>query len=168
MLLSWLDCGLTLDIACEAEWLRRCDGSIGSVLHNYFLSPESSANLHCGVSISTEKLQFLLHSLSNTVTRPFTMNVGVEPDVLEHPPQDHRYVHPEELKKIGAYNVIMDRPNTTIMDYAMMSKSFLKSTSSWSELHIIAFRCLILEDLPISRILPLSDLPPDDDETMKL
>jgi hypothetical protein len=96
------------------------------------------------------------------------MNMGVEPDVLEHPPQDHRYVHPEELKKMGAYNVIMDRPNTTILDYAMMSKSFLKSTSSWSERHIVAFRCLILENLPISRILPASDLPPDDDETMKL
>jgi hypothetical protein len=96
------------------------------------------------------------------------MNVGVEPDVLEHPPQDHRYVHPEELKKIKAYNVIMDRPNTTIMDFVMMSKNFLKSTSSWTELHIIAFRCLILENLPISRILPHSDLPSDDDETMKL
>jgi len=69
---------------------------------------------------------------------------------------------------MGAYNVIMDRPNTTILDYAMMSKSFLKSTSSWSERHIVAFRCLILENLPISRILPASDLPPDDDETMKL
>lgn len=107
-------------------------------------------------------------SLCETVTRPFTMNVGVEPDVPEHPPQDHRYVHPEELKKIGAYNVIMDRPNTTILDYAMLSKSFLKSTSSWSEIHIVAFRCLILENLPISRIVPHSDLPPDDDETMKL
>jgi len=62
----------------------------------------------------------------------------------------------------------MNRPNTTIMDYVMMSKKILKSTSSLSELHIIAFRCLILENLPISRILPPSDLPRDDDETMML
>ena len=94
--------------------------------------------------------------------------MDVEPEVIQHPPQDHRYVHPEEVKKVGAYNVIMNRPHTTIRDYAMTSKMFLKATSSWSELHIIAFRCLILEHLPISRVLPHSELLSDDDKTMKL
>jgi hypothetical protein len=93
-----------------------------------------------------------LRSRSGTTTSDQAMDV--EPDVIEHPPQDHRYVHPEEVKKLGAYKVIMSRPHSTIRDYAMTAKNFLKSTSSWSELHIIAFRCLILNNLPISRVLP--------------
>jgi hypothetical protein len=107
-----------------------------------------------------------LRSRSGTTTSDQAMDV--EPDVIEHPPQDHRYVHPEEVKKLGAYKVIMSRPHSTIRDYAMTAKNFLKSTSSWSELHIIAFRCLILNNLPISRVLPHSELVRDDDETMKL
>lgn len=110
-------------------------------------------------------LKIFLH-LSDTTVSDQTMDV--EPEVIQHPPEDHRHVHPEEVKKVGAYNVIMNRPHTTIRDYAMTSKSFLKPTSSWSELHIIAFRCLILEHLPISRVLPHSELPSDDDKTMKL
>jgi hypothetical protein len=96
------------------------------------------------------------------------MNAGVEPRVLPHPPEDHRYVHPEELKKIAGYDVIMNRDYTTIMDYCMTKQGFLKSTPAWSDLHIMAFRCLLLESLPISRILPPAELPDDDDETMKL
>jgi hypothetical protein len=96
--------------------------------------------------------QLPLRSRSGTTTSDQAMDV--EPDVIEHPPQDHRYVHPEEVKKLGAYKVIMSRPHSTIRDYAMTAKNFLKPTSSWSELHIIAFRCLILNNLPISRVLP--------------
>jgi hypothetical protein len=112
------------------------------------------------ISMSTEEISFGPTSTA--------MNASVEPRVLPHPPQDHRYVNPEELKKIAAYNVIMNRDNTTIMDFCMTREGFLKSTSAWSELHIIAFLCLLLEDLPISRILPPAELPDDDDETMKL
>lgn len=45
---------------------------------------------------------------------------------------------------------------------------FLKSTSRWTEIHLIAFRCLLLENLPASRIIPQSDLPGDDDPSMRL
>jgi hypothetical protein len=78
-------------------------------------------------------------------------------------------VTPQELKNIPAYNIIMNKPNTTIMDYAMdKPEHFIKSTSRWTELHIVAFRCLFLENLPISRILPQADIPDDNDPTMKL
>ena len=39
--------------------------------------------------------------------------------VIAHVPQDHRYVTPQELKTVSPYNVIMNKPNTSIMDYAM-------------------------------------------------
>jgi hypothetical protein len=94
---------------------------------------------------------------------------GNAPRVIPHSLQDHRYVDPDELKKISVYNVIMNRQNSTIMDYAMTKqKDFLKSTSGWTELHLVAFRCLLLENLPITRILPETDLPDDNDPTMQL
>jgi hypothetical protein len=97
------------------------------------------------------------------------MDIVADPRVIAHVPQDHRHVTPQELKNIPAYNVIMDKLNTTIMDYAMdQPDRFIKSTSRWTELHIVAFRCLFLENLPISRILPQADLPDDSDPTMKL
>ena len=92
-----------------------------------------------------------------------------DPRVIAHVPQDHRHVTPQELKSIPVYNVIMNKPNTTILDYSMdKPEHFIKSTSKWTELHIVAFRCLFLENLPISRILPQTDLPDDNDPTMKL
>src|SRR5947207_6881852 len=94
---------------------------------------------------------------------------GNSPRVIPHSPQDHRHVDAAELKKINVYNVIMNRQNSTIMDYAMTKqKEFLKSTSGWTELHLVAFRCLFLENLPIARILPETDLPDDNDPTMQL
>lgn len=97
------------------------------------------------------------------------MDIVANPRVIAHAPQDHRHVTPQELKTIPAYNVIMNKPNTSIMDYAMdKPEHFLKSTSRWTELHIVAFRCLLLENLPISRILPQADIPNDNDPTMKL
>jgi hypothetical protein len=70
------------------------------------------------ISMSTEEVSFGPTSTA--------MNASVEPRVLPHPPQDHRYVNPEELKKIAAYNVIMNRDNTTIMDFCMTRQGFLK------------------------------------------
>jgi hypothetical protein len=97
------------------------------------------------------------------------MDNVADPRVIAHVPQDHRHVTPQELKNLPGYNVIMNKPNTTIMDYAMdKPEHFLKSTSRWTELHILAFRCLFLNNLPISRILPQADLPDDNDPTMKL
>lgn len=83
------------------------------------------------------------------------MDIVADPRVIAHVPQDHRHVTPQELKNIPAYNV-MNKLNTTIMDYAMdKPERFIKSMASrWTELHIVAFRCLFLENLPISRILP--------------
>lgn len=82
------------------------------------------------------------------------MDIATDPRVIAHDPQDHRHVTHQELN-IPAYNVTMNKPNTTVMDYAMdKPEYFLKSTSRWTELHILAFRCLFLENLPISRILP--------------
>lgn len=55
------------------------------------------------------------------------------------------------------------------MDYAFTRpKAFLTSTSKWHERHLVAFRCLILDNLPISRINPQQDILNDDDRTMKL
>jgi hypothetical protein len=97
------------------------------------------------------------------------MDIVANPRVIAHVPQDHRHVTPQELKAIPAYNVIMNKPNTSILDFAMdRPEHFLKSTSRWTELHILAFRCLFLENLPISRILPQADIPDDNDPTMKL
>lgn len=97
------------------------------------------------------------------------MDIVANPRVIAHIPQDHRHVTPQELKTIPAYNVIMNKPNTSILDFAMdRPEHFLKSTSRWTELHILAFRCLFLENLPISRILPQADIPDDNDPTMKL
>src|SRR5436305_9700765 len=91
------------------------------------------------------------------------------PKVIPHSPQDHRYVDADELKKINVYSVIMDQQNSTIMEYAMTKqKEFLKSTSGWTELHLVAFRCLLLENLPMARILPETDLPDDNDPTVHL
>ena len=45
---------------------------------------------------------------------------------------------------------------------------FLKSTSRWTETHLVAFRCLLLDNLPASRIIPTSDLPGDEDPSMTL
>src|ERR1700737_2868519 len=97
------------------------------------------------------------------------MDTVADARVIAHIPQDHRHVTPQELKYIPAYHVIMNKGNTTIMDYAMdKPERFIKSTSRWTELHIVPFRCFFLDNLPISRILPQADLPDNSDPTMKL
>jgi hypothetical protein len=55
------------------------------------------------------------------------------------------------------------------MNYIMIQrKEFLTSTSRWTELHLIAFRCLLLENLHIGYILPEIDLPDDNDPIIQL
>lgn len=44
--------------------------------------------------------------------------------------------------------------------------NFLKSTSKWTEQHLIAFKCL-LDNLPINRVLPVAYIPQDDDVTVQ-
>ena len=61
----------------------------------------------------------------------------------------------------------MFRPFSDIIDYVVLPY-FLKSTSRWTEAHLAAFRCLQLENLPVSRIVPLSEMPSDQDPRMKL
>lgn len=57
---------------------------------------------------------------------------------------------------------------SSISDFvARDGPSFLKSTSKWTEQHLIAFKCLFLDDLPVSRVLPLSYIPTDDDVTVQ-
>ena len=91
------------------------------------------------------------------------------PNVITHTCQDHRFVDPEELRQLNVYKITMTRKNSNIMDYACTrAKEFLIPTSKWNELHLIAFRCLLLENLPISRIIPQNDMPNDDDATMRL
>src|SRR5579871_3467062 len=91
----------------------------------------------------------------------------MQPNVIPHPPNDHRYVQPSELLALKLYDQLMGRLSWTIIDYAG-TPNFLKSTSHWNEQHLIAFRCLLLEDLPVSRIVPISELISDDDTRMKL
>jgi len=92
------------------------------------------------------------------------------PIVIPHGPDDHRYIAASELMSLTLYNTVMcPKGPSTIQDFAMSSPHhFLKSTSQWTENHLIAFRCLLLENLPTSRIVPLSDLPGDDDPSMRL
>ena len=61
----------------------------------------------------------------------------------------------------------MFRPFSDIIDYVVLP-NFLKSTSHWTEAHLTAFRCLQLDNLPVSRIVPSSDMPDDQDPRMKL
>lgn len=95
------------------------------------------------------------------------MSERVLPNVIPHPPHDHRQVEASELLALKLYDHLMGRPFWTIVDY-VSAPNFLKSTSKWSEQHLIAFRCLLLEHLPVSRIVPISELVGDDDPSMKL
>ena len=54
------------------------------------------------------------------------------------------------------------RPNS-IHDSGLVFPDFLESTSTWSQNHIIAFRMLDFNDLPISYLYPHSYHPPTDD-----
>ena len=103
----------------------------------------------------------------NTPTSSTTMAESVLPNVIPHPLNDHRRVEVSELLSLKFYNNFMFKPFSDIIDYATMP-NFLKSTSKWTDAHLIAFRCLRLEDLPVSRIVPVSEIPYDNDHRMKL
>jgi len=97
------------------------------------------------------------------------MSQRVLPNVIPHPPNDHRQVQASELLALKVYDHTMCQPFSTILDYSRANAAnFLKSTSKWNEQHLTAFRCLLLEDLPVSRIVPISELVSDDDPSMKL
>jgi hypothetical protein len=114
------------------------------------------------------RLLFFLQQRPSSCHNPMDA-IWNEPKVILYSVHDHRYVEVEELKNISVYNSIMNRPRSSILDYALTKKKhFLKPTSGWNEFHLIAFRCLVLDNLPISRILPEADLPRDDDPTMQL
>jgi hypothetical protein len=95
------------------------------------------------------------------------MSQRVTPNVIPHAPNDHRHVQASELLALRLYDNLMCKPFSDIIDYVSAPK-FLKPTSKWSEMHLIAFRCLILEDLPVSRIVPISELVDDNDPCMRL
>lgn len=96
------------------------------------------------------------------------MSQRVLPNVNPRPPNDHRHVKASELLALKVYDQTMCQSFSTILDYSWTNAAnFLKSTSKWNEQHLTAFRCLLLEDLPVSRIVPISELLGDDDPCMK-
>ena len=87
--------------------------------------------------------------------------------VLVHDRQDHRYVARSEVSSHPYFDKCMS--TTSIQDYvARDGERFLRSTSKWTEQHLLAFKCLYLDNLPVSRVLPLSFVPADDDVTIQL
>ena len=105
------------------------------------------------------------------IRRDKTMSTTLPlPNVIPHNSDDHRWVDVSELTSLPPYSIIMDtNASSSIRAFAMTNPTeFLKSTSKWNEKHLIAFRCLLLENLPPSRIIPLAYLPGDNDESMQL
>jgi hypothetical protein len=89
------------------------------------------------------------------------------PNIIPHPPNDYRHIEASELLSLRFYNNYMFKPFSDIIDYVVLP-NFLKSTSKWTEAHLTAFRCLRLENLPESRIVPVSEMPDNEDPRMKL
>lgn len=52
-------------------------------------------------------------------------------------------------------------------DFRLRSPRRAELPEIYLQIHLIAFKCLFLTDLPISRVLPLSYIPKDDDVTMQ-
>jgi len=71
------------------------------------------------IPISTEYLNKCVATGETRTIFIDLMDIVANPRVIAHVPQDHRYVTPQELKTVSPYNVIMNKPNTSIMDYAM-------------------------------------------------
>ena len=90
-----------------------------------------------------------------------------QPTIIPHPPNDHRHIEASELLSLKFYNNYMFKPFSDIIDYVVLP-NFLKSTSKWTEAHLTTFRCLQLENLPVSRIVPVSEMPDDKDPCMRL
>jgi hypothetical protein len=94
----------------------------------------------------------------------------VQPRVIPHPPDDHRHVDAAELTCLKHYGTIVTPGHlSSILDFSMTNPTqFLKSTSNWNETHLIAFKSILLENLPMTRIVPAHHLPDDNDPTMLL
>src|SRR6202035_3629080 len=90
------------------------------------------------------------------------------PTIIPHPPGDHRCVTENEVMSSEWYTV---RTSTAvpcqISHYVSRDgPTDLRSTSGWNETHLNAFKVIFLSDLPISRILPVAVVPPDDDPSV--
>jgi len=111
-----------------------------------------------------------LHNTGEADHESHQMTAQTQPAVIPRGHDDHRYVAVSELMSLTLYDPVMSpKGPSTIQDFAMSSPhQFLKSTSRWTENHLVAFRCLLLENLPTSRIVSPSDLPGDEDPSMRL
>ena len=91
------------------------------------------------------------------------------PNVIPHNPADHRYVSiPEVSGHVWFGRCMSTGFPSSISDFVGRDgPNFLKSTSQWTEQHLIAFKCLYLENLPVSRVIPLAHVPQDDDITVQ-
>jgi len=91
------------------------------------------------------------------------------PHVIPHNPADHRYVSiPEVSSHVWFGRCMSTGFPSSIGDFVGRDgPNFLKSTSKWTEQHLIAFKCLFLENLPVGRVIPLAYIPEDDDVTVQ-
>lgn len=97
--------------------------------------------------------------------------VSTQPfNVLVHSPQDHRYVSREEVSEHSYFQQCMSNStSSSISEFVRVEGvRFLRSTSKWTEKHLFAFKCLWLDNLPVSRVIPSSFIPTDDDPTVQL
>src|SRR5579871_5239724 len=91
------------------------------------------------------------------------------PNLIPHNQTDHRYVSISEVSNHAWFGRCMSKAfPSSIADFMTRDGSnFLKSTSKWTEQHLLAFKCLFLDNLPIGRVLPLACIPKDDDVTIE-
>jgi hypothetical protein len=81
-------------------------------------------------------------------------------------PNDHRHIKASEILSLKFYSNYIFKPFSDIIDYIMLP-NFL-TASKCREAHLTAFRCLRLENLSGSPIVPLLEIPDDKDPRMKL
>jgi hypothetical protein len=91
-------------------------------------------------------------------------------NVLLHDEQDHRYVARSEVSSHPYFDKCMSKGfPSSITDYvARDGERFLRSTSKWSEQHLLAFKCLYLDNLRVTRVFPLAFIPADDDVAVQM
>ena len=96
-------------------------------------------------------------------------SMSSSPHVIPHNPADHRYVSiPEVSSHIWFGRCMSTVFPSSISDFVVRDgPNFLKSTSKWTEQHLIAFKCLFLENLPVGRVIPFAYIPEDDDITIQ-
>jgi hypothetical protein len=89
--------------------------------------------------------------------------------IRRHPPTDHRFVTSAEVVDHEWYTArtSTDFPSTIKNYIDRDGDAFLRSTSKWNEGHLNAFKVIFLNGLPISRIIPVSTVPSDDDPAMQ-